>query len=342
MRPLLAAALLMSVWPAVGAGPYAAPAWLPGGHLQTLYAVALPRPDMLYRRERWELPDGDFIDLDWVDGPEDAPLVVLFHGLEGSSNSHYARSLMAAVNRRGWRGVVPHFRGCSEEPNRLPRAYHAGDTPEIAYILGRLRDGNGHAPMYAAGVSLGGNALLKWLGDAGDQARPVVDRVAAISAPVDMVAAGRALDRGFTRTYTARFLYSLKRKALAKLDDYPLLYDRRTVEGIDTIEGFDTEVTARLHGYRDALEYWTNASSKPGLVNIRVPTLLINARNDPFLPAAVLPSPSEVSDQVTLEFSEAGGHVGFVRGTFPGNLNWLPGRLLHFFADGSEAAAAAP
>jgi predicted alpha/beta-fold hydrolase len=317
---------------------YRAPVWLPGGHLQTFYAVALPRPDVTYRREHWELPDGDFIDLDWLDGPEGAPLVVLFHGLEGSSNSHYARSLMAAVSRKGWRGAVPHFRGCSGEPNRLPRAYHAGDTQEIAYILGRLRDGNGHAPLYAAGVSLGGNALLRWLGEAGESAQPVVERVAAISAPVDMVAAGRALDRGFTRTYTAHFLRSLKRKALAKLNDYPLLYERSTVAAIDSIEGFDTEVTARLHGYRDALDYWTKTSSKPGLVNIRVPTLLINARNDPFLPADVLPSAQEVSDQVTLEFPQAGGHAGFVSGPFPGKLDWMPARVLTFFMGPGSAS----
>jgi uncharacterized protein len=293
-----------------------------------------------YRRERWELPDGDFIDVDWVDGPASTPLLVLFHGLEGSSGSHYARTIMAAVKSRGWRGAVAHFRGCSGEPNRLPRAYYAGDTKEIAYLLDRFKAGNGDAPLFAAGVSLGGNALLKWLGEEGENAQ--LTRAAAISAPVDMVAAGTALDRGFTRNYTAHFLRSLKRKSLAKLDAYPLLYERRTVEKIDTIKGFDTEVTARLHGFRDAADYWTKASAKPGLIDIRVPTLMINARNDPFLPAGVLPGRDEVSDRVTLEYPAKGGHVGFVSGPFPGNLDWLPRRLLDFFGEGSAATAAAP
>src|SRR5260221_200172 len=157
-------------------GAYAAPRWLPGGHAQTLYAAALlSRPTVAYRRERWDTPDGDFIDLDWIDGPAHVPLIVLFHGLEGSSHSHYALAMMAALERRGMRGVVVHFRGCSGEPNRLARAYHSGDAPEIDWILRRLRTQNASAPLYAFGISLGGNALLKWLGEAGDEAPRVID-----------------------------------------------------------------------------------------------------------------------------------------------------------------------
>jgi hypothetical protein len=318
---------------------YTAPRWLPGGHLQTLYAAALPRPAVHYRRERWELPDGDFIDLDWLDGelnaPADAPLVVLFHGLEGSSRGHYASYLMAAIQRLGWRGVVPHFRGCSGEPNRLPRAYHSGDSAEIGYILTRLRQAE--PTLYTAGVSLGGNALLKWLGEQGDAACEVVQAAATVSAPLDLPAAGAALDRGFTRIYSAHFLRTLKRKALAKLDRFPGLYDRQALLALNTIKAFDTLVTAPLHGYRDADDYWRQSASKPWLPHIRVPTLVINARNDPFMPGETLPGPDAVSAQVALEFPAQGGHVGFVTGPFitgvmPGGYDWLPQRVLGYFA----------
>lgn len=313
---------------------YSAPFWLPGGHLQTLYAVRLVRPAVAYRRERWELPDGDFIDLDWLDGSDnaaaDAPLVVLFHGLEGDSHSVYARYLMAALHQRGWRGVVPHFRGCSGVPNRLPRAYHSGDSAEVGYILNRLRVGASR--MYVAGVSLGGNALLKWLGEQGSAAGEVVRACAAVSAPLDLPAAGAALDRGLSRIYSAHFLRSLKPKSLAKLDRFPGLYDRQAVAAASRIEQFDSLVTAPLHGYRDAADYWRQAASKPWLQHIQVPTLIINARNDPFMPADVLPDATQVSRQVTLDFPPQGGHVGFVTGPFPGGYDWLPQRLLDFFA----------
>src|SRR5512134_2957192 len=208
---------------------YRAPWWLPGGHAQTVYAaLAVPRPRVAYRRERWDTPDGDFIDLDWVDSEKRGlspvlPLVVLFHGLEGSSRSHYALALMAEVARRGWRGVVVHFRGCGGEPNRLPRAYHSGDSAEVDWILRRLRPRNPR--LYAVGVSLGGNALLKWLGETGASAAEVIERAAAVSAPVDLMAAGAVLDRGFNLFYVRHFLVTMKRKALEKLGQYPGLYD---------------------------------------------------------------------------------------------------------------------
>jgi predicted alpha/beta-fold hydrolase len=335
MRSCLIGLFMVMAWSSsaetVGAGPYRAPFWLPGGDLQTIWAVALSHPEVDYRRERWELPDGDFIDLDWVDGPTGAPLLVLFHGLEGSSDSHYARHFMDAVKKRGWRGVVPHFRGCSGELNRLPRAYHSGDSAEIDQVVRHLRRGNGHAPIHVLGFSLGGNALLKWLGEQGPAARAVVQGAAAVSAPLDLPAAGAALDQGFNRVYTARFLKTLKRKALEKLDRYPLLYDRAAVAGIETIRDFDSLVTAPLHGYRDADDYWTRAASKPALKSIRVPTLVLNARNDPFMPGEVLPRPDEVSDRVTLDFPAEGGHVGFVMGPFPGSYRWLPERVLGYF-----------
>ena len=322
--------------------PYRAPRWLPGGHLQTIYAAKLmPRPGVAFRRERWDTPDGDFIDLDWTE-PQDrglriedratTPLVALFHGLEGSSRSHYALAFMAALRGRGMRGVAVHFRGCSGEPNRLPRAYHSGDAREIDWILRRLRERNAATPLFAVGVSLGGNALLKWLGETGASARDVVDRAAAVSAPVDLMAAGEALGHGFSLLYARRFLVTLRVKALAKLVHHPGLYDAARVRATGTLREFDDLVTAPLHGFRNTDDYWTRASSKPGLENVRVPTLIVNARNDPFLPAPALPGAREVSSAVTLEQPEQGGHVGFVGGAFPGNFDWLPRRVLEFFA----------
>lgn len=315
---------------------YTPPRWLLGRHLQTIWPVILPRPRVAYRRERWELPDGDFLDLDWLDGPVNAPLVVLFHGLEGSARSHYARSLMAALRARNWRGVVVHFRGCSGESNRLARAYFAGDSTEVDYVVRRLRNVNGTPPLYAVGVSLGGNALLKWLGEQGDAATGVVARAVAVSAPLDLNACGDALERGFNRVYTAHFLVTLKAKARARLRHHPELCDPNRLVRANTIRAYDDIVTAPLHGYRDAEDYWRRCSSKPFLKTIRVPTLVLNARNDPFMPDHVLPGAHEASEAVILEFPEQGGHVGFVAGGFPGSLDWLPRHILGFLSKSAQ------
>ncbi|MBI3526547.1 MAG: hydrolase [Betaproteobacteria bacterium] len=315
--------------------PYRAPWWLPGGHLQTIYPYfLLKRRPPPYRRERWETPDGDFIDLDWVDESADrAPLMALFHGLEGGSGSHYATALMRAAARRHWRGVVIHFRGCSGEPNWLPRAYHSGDADEIAWILRRLRALNPAIPLFAAGVSLGGNALLKWLGRSQASARGIIDAAAAVSAPVDLMTAGDLLGTGVNRLYGHHFLQTLKRKSLAKLERFPALYAAHVVRNARTLREFDNVVTAPLHGYLDTDDYWTRASSKPDLGGIAVPTLIVHARNDPFLPGRYLPAASEVSASVTLDLPEGGGHTGFASGPFPGHLDWLPERLLAFFSE---------
>ncbi len=315
--------------------PYRAPWWLPGGHLQTIYPYfLLKRRPQPYRRERWETPDGDFIDLDWTDsGVDRTPRVALFHGLEGGSASHYATALMGEVARRRWRGVVIHFRGCSGEPNRLPRAYHSGDADEIGWILRRLRALDPSSPMFAAGVSLGGNALLKWLGREQASAGAIVDAAAAVSAPVDLMTAGDLLGSGLNRLYGNHFLRTLKRKGLEKLERFPALYDADVVRNARTLRDFDNVVTAPLHGFRDTDDYWTRASSKPDLRKIAVPTLIVHARNDPFLPGRHLPAASEVSASVTLDYPDGGGHTGFASGPFPGNLDWLPGRLLDFFRE---------
>lgn len=294
-----------------------------------------PRPQL--KRERWDTPDGDFVNVDWVcaascepgaDLP--APRVVLFHGLEGSSNSHYAGALMRAVAARGWSGAVAHFRGCGGEPNRLPRAYHSGDAQEIDWVLKRFRARHANAPLFAVGVSLGGNALLKWLGTRGDEAIGIIDAAAAVCAPVDLSAAGYALERGLNRIYTAYFLRTLKPKAIAKLQRFPRLYERQRVLAARSMREFDDVVTAPLHGFRSYSDYWERASSRPSLPGIRVPTLLLNAQNDPFLPPSALPREHEVSRWVARDFPREGGHCGFVDGSFPGHINWLPLRLLSF------------
>ena len=316
------------------ASSFKSPWWLPGGNLQTIYARALARNYTVeYQRQRWETPDGDFIDLDWLNrqGGMDK-LLVLFHGLEGCSRSHYALSLMAMAQQLGWRGVVPHFRGCSGEINRLPRAYHSGDAAEIDWILRRLKRESPDCEIYVIGVSLGGNMLLKWLGEQGAAATAVLHGAMAVSAPVDLHAAAAVLDFGYRRAiYTSRFLCSLRAKVLAKIAAHGLDIDIGAVRACSTFRQIDDLYTAPIHGFKDADDYWTRASSKPWLKHIRMPTLLLNARNDPFLPASALPAPRDVSDAVTLEFPNAGGHVGFVDGPLPGRLEWLPQRIADFF-----------
>lgn len=321
---------------------YRAPAWLPGGHLQTIYpATCIAKPPVAYRRERWESSDGDFIDVDFVDGQPGKPLVVLFHGLEGSSDSHYARSLMAALRERGWSGAVPHFRGCSGEANRMPRFYHSGDALEVDWIVRTLHARRGpdqRGALFVAGVSLGGNALLRWLGESGHGA-DIVEAACAVSAPLDLARGGEALSSGFNMLYTRMFLQTLKPKCLAKLERYPGLFDRAALLAARDLYAFDNVVTAPLHGYKDTDDYWHRASARHVLHAITVPTLVLNARNDPFLPGRHLPQ--SASKAVTLEYPEAGGHVGFSVGPFPGRIDWLPRRILDFF-DGTAPRPAAP
>lgn len=337
-------------------GRYRGPRWLPGAHAQTIWpALFAPRPAVAYVRERWETPDGDFIDLDRAECPSATatatatatytavdpatgararPLLALLHGLEGSSDSHYARTLMAAANARGWDGVVIHFRGCSGEPNRMPRAYHSGDSDEADWVLRRLaalRAAAGrHGPLVAAGVSLGGNVLLKWLGERGADAG-FVAAAAAVSPPQDLHAGAIRLSRGFNRLYTLNFLATLRRKSLEMLDRHPGLFDRARVAASRNFFDFDELVTAPLHGFDSAIDYWTRSSCRQFLGGIAVPTLVINALNDPFLPASALASPAEVSAAVRLEYPATGGHVGFLTGAPPGRLDWLPRRLFAHF-----------
>ena len=309
---------------------FRAPPWLPGGNLQTIWPARLsPRPEgapPAYQRERWDTPDGDFIDVDLVAGATGAtaPMLVLFHGLEGSSGSHYALGFAALARRLGWAYAVPHFRGCSGEINRAPRAYHSGDFEEIGWVLRRLRERTA-VPLRVVGISLGGNALLRWAEEAGASAAAVAAAVAAVSSPVDLAASGRSIGRGFNRlVYTRMFLATMKPRALAKWQQFPGLFDRERVAASRTLHEFDNVFTAPLHGFRDTDDYWARASAKPHLRRIRIPALLLNARNDPFVPGTSLPVAHEVSRFVTLWQPPHGGHVGFPHGRFPGQWVALP------------------
>lgn len=349
--------------------PCPAPAWLPGGHLQTLYSALLaPTHRLTFVRERVETPDGDFLDFDWsapglVTQPagggmstqglpeqgaatrwltdEDratlqtmaqCPALVLLHGLEGSSSSRYAQSILPYFRARGWLVVLAHFRGCSGAPNRLARAYFSGDSDEVGFILQTVMHSAPLARWHVTGVSLGGNALLKYLGEHARTA-PKLCAAASICAPVDLVAAGNHLSNDWVgrHLYTRHFLRTMKPKTLEKATRFPGAIDVTRISRAQTLRDFDDAYTAPMHGFSSAQDYWEKASSKPWLPHITVPTLVLNSRNDPFIPEACLPGPREASTSVTLHQPAEGGHAGFTTGRFPGHLNWLPGRLAKFF-----------
>jgi predicted alpha/beta-fold hydrolase len=297
----------------------APPRWLPGGHLQTLVPAWWGRrtpPDVVWQRERWDTPDGDFVDVDWVplrgDHSANTPLVILFHGLEGSSESHYAKAMATWAQAHGWGLGVFHFRGCSGELNRAPRAYHSGDVVEVQWMLERVRQRHPGRRVVAVGVSLGGNALMRWAGLSGQGATRWVDVAVAVSAPLDLTACGEALGRGFNRlVYTPLFLQTMLPKARAKWAQHPGLFDLNRLSSCRTLFEFDDVFTAPVHGFGTAKRYWREASAKPVLGAIALPSLVVNAVNDPFVPGHCLPHAHEVSSSVTLWQPRRGGHVGF-------------------------------
>ena len=305
--------------------------------MQTIWPAVFSRrthgPAPAFRRERWTTPDGDFIDVDFLAGGGDRPptvcsaeipMLVVFHGLEGSSRSHYCQAFAEVAQERGWACALPHFRGCSGELNHAPRAYHSGDYEEIAWILAQLSTRH-PGPLIAVGVSLGGNALLRWAAEAGSEASSHVKAVAAICSPLDLAAGGHAIGRGFNRQiYTRMFLRTMVPKALRKWEQHPGLFDRDALLAARDLYAFDNVFTAPLHGFRNTEDYWHRASSKPLLSHIRVPALVLNALNDPFVPASSLPRDGEVGPCVTLWQPRHGGHVGFAQGPWPGHVRAMP------------------
>lgn len=280
-------------------------------------------------RERWTTPDGDFLDVDTFSASQaQRPVLVLFHGLEGSSSSHYSLAFAQWAFENDVHLALPHFRGCSGELNRAPRAYHSGDHAEIDWILKRLRaehQAKNGRTMVAAGVSLGGNALMRWAGLNGQQASLQVDALASICAPLDLMASGKAMGEGLCRyLYTPMFLRSMKPKAMAKWAQHPGLFDLPAVKAACSLREFDNAFTAPVHGFKDTDDYWQQASAKPWMRDICLPALALNALNDPFVPAHSLPKPFEVSSSVTLWQPQHGGHVGFAHGPWPAQIQAMP------------------
>ena len=284
-----------------------------------------------WRRERWSTPDQDFVDVDFCERSTltlPRPLLVLFHGLEGSSGSHYAQAFADWAIANDCDIAVPHFRGCSGTLNLAPRAYHSGDHEEVHHLLTRFKqraDAENRPGLLAAGVSLGGNALMRWAGEQGQSAQRIVSAVASICSPLDLSASGKAIGEGFNRqVYTRMFLRTMKPKAMAKLKQHPGLFDASKLLAAQDLYEFDDVFTAPLHGFKNTEDYWQRASALPHMQQIAVPALALNAQNDPFIPASSLPTADKVSGHVTLWQPPEGGHVGFPKGSVPGHLKAMP------------------
>lgn len=299
--------------------------WLNNPHLQTIYPAFCrnlsPVPEL--QRERLTTPDNDFIDIDWC-GTGDKPLVILLHGLAGSSRSPYIRGLQIAFWQMGWRSVAMNYRGCSGEYNRTWRCYHSGETSDIDFLYRELRQREPNTPMAAVGFSLGGNMLLKWLGEQSHAIK--LFAAVAVSVPFLLNLCATKLDSGFSQLYNQYLLHNLKQYVHAKrahlhrlkhFDDAQKLADLGNLKGIHSFWQYDHQVIAKLYGFKDAQDYYQRNSSRQFLKTIQVPTLIIQAIDDPFMTTAVLPEPHELSDAVTLEATSAGGHVGFIGGENP-------------------------
>jgi len=305
--------------------------WCRGPHMQTLWPYLFRRiPHIELKRERIELPDGDFLDLDWTVN-DDGPIVLILHGLEGSSNSKYARGLLKAIHDHGWRGVVMHFRGCGGEPNRLPRSYHSGETGDLAHVVDLLRRREPETPLFAVGFSLGGNVLLKWLGEMGKQAP--INAGVAVSVPFLLAESAKRLEQGFSRLYQWGLMHSMRNSVAEKRKHMKLPLKIEKLATLRTFRDFDEHITAPLHGFSGADDYYERSSSRQFLREIQIPTLIVHSRDDPFMTGAILPQEGELSPAVALELHDGGGHVGFIQGTWPWRPEyWLEGRILRRLA----------
>lgn len=306
--------------------------WLPGVHAQTLWPSLIRRrtlPDVSW--ERVELEDGDFIDLAWS-GPAEGRIVLLLHGLEGGlRRSHYTGGIMRQLNYRGFRACLMHFRGCSGEPNRLPISYHSGKTDDPQRILEHIRISQGRSPFAAVGVSLGGNVLLKWLGEQGRSMD--LKKAVAISVPFDLDDAARRMQQGLSRLYQRHLITSLQRSYRKKFSrvSSPLQVD---VTELKTFYRFDDRVTAVLHGFAGVADYYRRCSCRPFIPAIRVPTLILHDRQDPFMFPETVPTEQELPANVWLEMPVGGGHAGFISGWIPGWANyWAERRIAQWLSD---------
>ncbi|MBI3333466.1 MAG: alpha/beta fold hydrolase [Candidatus Omnitrophica bacterium] len=321
---------------ASGPRPFRPAWWCRGANQQTvLGALFRPVPPVKLERQRWETPDGDFIDVDWLSGPPGAPILIVLHGLEGSSRSKYVVSLLAAAEKEGWGGLGVNYRSCSGELNRLLRSYHGGETSDLTWIVQKISAENGGSPIFLAGASLGANILLKYLGEQGEGLPAAVRAGVAISTPFDLARSAHTLEHGFARVYMKGIVKSMKGKARAKLKTHPGFVDEKKLEAAQTLAEFDDLVTAPVHGFRDANDYWSHSSSIHFLAGIRRPALLISAKDDPFFPGAYLPVSEVAANRfLTAEFTANGGHVGFLTGFWPGHLgSWTEQRTILFLKD---------
>lgn len=307
--------------------------WLPNSHAQTIYPTLVNKAKSkisFYDYERLELPDGDFLDLAWARKGLDAesPLVVLLHGLGGSVHSPYVFRLFRALNHIGHRGLLMHFRGASGVPNRLPRVYHSGDTGDLAYLLEWLQEKEPSTKKAVVGISLGGNVLLKWLGEVGTQS--LIQSAVAVSVPFQLEIAAEKINQGFSRVYQAHLLQKLQTVIEKKLDiiNLQLPLSKDDLWSIKTLKAFDEQITAPLHGFENAAKYYQVSSSRQYLRTIATPTLIIHAYDDPFMLPQVIPHAHELSPHIDLELSKTGGHVGFIGGNHPRHpVYWLNQRI---------------
>jgi predicted alpha/beta-fold hydrolase len=317
--------------------PYRPAAWLPGPHANTVFAnLARPRPRLPWQRERWELADGDFVDVDRYAGPdEDTPILVICHGLEGSSRTGYVLGLVQAALGHGLAVLAMNFRGCSGELNRRPRFYHSGETSDLGEVVRRLVAERPGRRVLLAGFSLGGNVVAKYLGEGGDALPPEVRGGAVISAPFDLERCAAALDApGFWLwVYRERFLFTLRRKTLAKARLFPEAFDTTAIRAARTFSDYDQAVTAPLHGFASALDYWRRSSSARYLPGLRRPLLAIAASDDPMIPDASLPRDvARDNPRFQLLVTPTGGHVGFVQGPILRPGYWAEPRAAAFLA----------
>ncbi len=312
---------------------------LKNAHLQTLYPALLrrqPLPDI--ENETFEFEDGDFTDCYWHHKPSTKttkPIVILFHGLQGSYNSSYIQGMMFALDKAGFTAVLMHFRGCSGKANRLPRSYHSGDTEDAKAWIRHLKEQYLHAPLYAVGYSLGGNMLLKLLGEQGGVS--LLYAAVSISAPMQLDVSARRMEKGFSRFYQYYLLRNLKMTMKQKYKDHAmqslLSIDQKELGKIKNFYAFDEFYTAPIHGFNSAEDYYQRSSAKQFLKKIATPTLIIQSLDDPFMTDEILPNKDEISDFVELEVYDHGGHVGFVSGTVLKPKYWLEERVVDFFSE---------
>ena len=316
--------------------PFAPAWWVPGAHAQTLWGkFARQTPLPPGRMERWATPDDDFLDLYRIPGASTAPRLLVLHGLEGTTRSHYARGILSRAAQVGWGADLLIFRGCGGELNRQPRFYHSGETSDLAFVAHRIAIEFPAAPLFVVGYSLGGNVLLKWLGEPGADHPSTLRAAAAVSVPYDLEAGARFIQKGFSKVYEQHFLRTLKLKAAAKLDRFPGAFDRAALAAVDTIVAFDDAVTAPLHGFAGAHDYYSRSSSLGFLSSVRLPTALVSAYDDPFLPPEVLRAVERNARDnpvFAVSFSASGGHVGFVAGHNPARPTYYSeDRVIEFF-----------